>query len=140
MTNACAWFNVDLSPQKPYGSLGRGAQDGHLDFHTAPELRGTGSVQIRLFYSSSKFEGQSVINLPSFAQLLKSRARGGLCRERLTTAAGLSVFFAIFFLLLVVLLLPWIFFLFFRSLSVTFSIIVLGNSTSCKPPAKHSVE
>ena len=38
MTNACAWFNVALRPQKPEGSLGRGAQDGHLDFHTAPEL------------------------------------------------------------------------------------------------------
>ena len=24
--------------QKPYGLLGTGAQDGHLDFHTAPEL------------------------------------------------------------------------------------------------------
>ena len=38
VTNACAWFNVALRPQKPQGSLGRGAQDGHLDFHTAPEL------------------------------------------------------------------------------------------------------
>ena len=38
VTNACAWFSVALHPQKPYGSLGRGAQDGHLDFHSAPEL------------------------------------------------------------------------------------------------------
>ena len=38
MTNAKARFNVALRPQKPYGSLGRKAQDGHLDFHTAPEL------------------------------------------------------------------------------------------------------
>ena len=38
MSNACAWFNVALRPQKPKGSLGRGAQDVHLDFHTAPEL------------------------------------------------------------------------------------------------------
>ena len=38
MTNAEAWFNVALRPQKPQGSLGRKAQDGHLDFHTAPEL------------------------------------------------------------------------------------------------------
>ena len=36
VTNACAWFSVALRPQKPQGSLGRGAQDGHLDFHTAP--------------------------------------------------------------------------------------------------------
>ena len=32
------WLSVALRPQKPYGSLGRGAQDGRLDFHTAPEL------------------------------------------------------------------------------------------------------
>ena len=38
MTIACVWFNAALRPQKPQGSLGRGAQDGHLDFHTAPEL------------------------------------------------------------------------------------------------------
>ena len=38
MTNAQAWFNVALRPQKPQGSLGRGAQDGHLDSHTVPEL------------------------------------------------------------------------------------------------------
>ena len=34
----CVWFNVALRPQKPEGSLGRGAQDGHLDFHMAHEL------------------------------------------------------------------------------------------------------
>ena len=28
----------DLHPQRPYGLLGTGAQDGHLDFHTVPEL------------------------------------------------------------------------------------------------------
>ena len=38
MTNAEAWFNIALRPQKPEGSLGRTAQDGHLDSHTAPEL------------------------------------------------------------------------------------------------------
>ena len=34
-TNAEAWFNIALRPRKPEGWL---AQDGHLDFHTAPEL------------------------------------------------------------------------------------------------------
>ena len=29
---------IALRPQKPSGSLGRKAQDGYLDFHTAPEL------------------------------------------------------------------------------------------------------
>ena len=38
MTNAEAWFNKPLCPQKPEGSLGRTAQDVHLDSHTAPEL------------------------------------------------------------------------------------------------------
>ena len=31
-------FNVALRPQRPYKPLGTGAQDGHLDLHTAPEL------------------------------------------------------------------------------------------------------
>ena len=38
MTNAEAWFSNSLHPRKPEGSLGRTAQDGHLDSHTAPEL------------------------------------------------------------------------------------------------------
>ena len=37
-TNAEAWFNIALRPQKPEGSLGWTAQDGHLDSHTAPKL------------------------------------------------------------------------------------------------------
>ena len=36
--NAEAWFNIALSPRKLVGSLGRTAQDGHLNSHTAPEL------------------------------------------------------------------------------------------------------
>ena len=39
MTNAEARFNKSLRPRKPEGSLGRTAQDVHLDSHTAPELR-----------------------------------------------------------------------------------------------------
>ena len=43
MTNAEARFNKSLRPRKPEGSLGRTAQDVHLDSHTAPELcRGNG--------------------------------------------------------------------------------------------------
>ena len=38
MTNAEARFNNSFRPRKPEGSLGRTAQDGHLDSHTAPEL------------------------------------------------------------------------------------------------------
>ena len=40
MTNAEARFNKSLRPRKLEGSLGRTAQDGHLDSHTPPELRG----------------------------------------------------------------------------------------------------
>ena len=35
MTNAEARFNKSLRPRKPEGSLGRTAQDVHLDSHTA---------------------------------------------------------------------------------------------------------
>ena len=38
VTNAEARFNNALRPRKPEGSLGRTAQDVHLDSHTAPEL------------------------------------------------------------------------------------------------------
>ena len=38
MTSAEAWFSNSLRPRKPEGSLGRTAQEGYLDSHTAPEL------------------------------------------------------------------------------------------------------
>ena len=55
MTNAEAWFNKSLRPRKPEGSLGRTAQDGHLDSHTTPELCQAGNlpmdiVFVTLFY------------------------------------------------------------------------------------------
>ena len=37
-TAAEAWFSIALRPRKPEGSLGRIAQDGHLDSYTASEL------------------------------------------------------------------------------------------------------
>ena len=48
-TNAEAWFNIALRPRKPEGSLGRTAQDGHLDSHTAPELWICGILLYNLF-------------------------------------------------------------------------------------------
>ena len=48
MTNAEARFNKSLRPRKPEGSLGRTAQDVHLDSHTAPELWATASVEVTL--------------------------------------------------------------------------------------------
>ena len=44
MTNAEARFNNSLRPRKPEGSLGRTAQEGHLDSHTDPELYGVPGV------------------------------------------------------------------------------------------------
>ena len=38
MTNAEGRLSNSLRPRKPEGSLGRTAQDVHLDSHTAPEL------------------------------------------------------------------------------------------------------
>ena len=45
MTNAEARFSKSLRPRKPEGSLGRTAQDVHLDSHTAPELCGAGGIK-----------------------------------------------------------------------------------------------
>ena len=47
MTNAEARCNKSLRPRKPEGSLGRTAQDVHLDSHTAPELCGLTSSCLR---------------------------------------------------------------------------------------------
>ena len=54
MTNAEAWFSVASRPQKPYGSLGQKAQDGHFDFHTAPELC-VALVLVSGLYTTAKF-------------------------------------------------------------------------------------
>ena len=54
VTNAEARFNNSLCPRKPEGSLGRTAQDGHLDSHTAPELFGEGSGWAYNYMTRSK--------------------------------------------------------------------------------------
>ena len=46
VTSAEAYFNIALRPRKPEGSLGRTAQDGHLDSHTAPEIRSLEKVSV----------------------------------------------------------------------------------------------
>ena len=52
MTNAEARFNKSLRPRKPEGSLGRTAQDVHLDSRTAPELC-EGLDQVTSFYGNN---------------------------------------------------------------------------------------
>ena len=54
MTNAEARFNKSLRPRKPEGSLGRTAQDVHLDSHTAPELCWIYSLIQRTFIESAE--------------------------------------------------------------------------------------
>ena len=49
VTNAEARFNKSLRPQKPEGSLGRTAQDVHLDSHTAPELCRNSRVNLHCY-------------------------------------------------------------------------------------------
>ena len=44
--------NKSLRPRKPEGSLGRTAQDGHLDSHTAPELWALGILSIAFILRS----------------------------------------------------------------------------------------
>ena len=41
----CLQFSVALRPQRPYGLLGTGAQDVHLDFHTPSVLCSVSAVQ-----------------------------------------------------------------------------------------------
>ena len=53
MTNAEARFNNSLRPRKPEGSLGRTAQDVHLDSHTAPELSPDPASTDHILYGSS---------------------------------------------------------------------------------------
>ena len=55
MTNAEARFNKSLRPRKPEGSLGRTAQDVHLDSHTAPELWGGGGKGPRVAETAGPF-------------------------------------------------------------------------------------
>ena len=50
MTNVEARFNKSLRPRKPEGSLGRTAQDIHLDSHTAPELSDLAVDGLRVKY------------------------------------------------------------------------------------------
>ena len=55
-----ARFNKSLRPRKPEGSLGRTAQDVHLDSHTAPELCGDTVFGMDL-YRSTVFGATSIV-------------------------------------------------------------------------------
>ena len=80
MTNAEAWFNIPLRPRKPEGSLGRTAQDGHLDSHTAPELC-SGISRSAYLYNLVLGEGPYVV-----AGTFKSKDLANLCNRVLFAA------------------------------------------------------
>ena len=61
MYNAEARFNKSLRPRKPEGSLGRTAQDVHLDSHTAPEL--CGSMMMMWGFMSSDVGSMQLLSL-----------------------------------------------------------------------------
>ena len=73
MTSAEARFNKSLRPRKPEGSLGRTAQDVHLDSHTAPELR-TQFVLVGLCIYSAQ-------NSPEYQVPVLCRPRAGRARR-----------------------------------------------------------
>ena len=83
MTNAEARFNESLRPRKPEGSLGRTAQDGHLDSHTAPELyvceRATALLFIYFRFSgrSASFSVLLLLLLSSSMVLFASGSQSG---------------------------------------------------------------
>ena len=60
MTNAEAWFNKSLRPRKPEDSLGRTAQDVHLDSHTAPNYDFDASRFEWLIYTNQRLETTGV--------------------------------------------------------------------------------
>ena len=68
MTSAEARFSIALRPRKPGGSLGRKAQDGYLDFHTAPELWDV--VDVDRFYTA---QFSSLVQLAAFVRGQKLR-------------------------------------------------------------------
>ena len=77
LLSSLIFFSVALRPRKPKGLLGTGrrAQDGHFDFHTAPELShllqccSTSTEAIRLIR-----DGEPRTASSTFTQLLSSVA------------------------------------------------------------------
>ena len=67
-TNAEAWFSIALRPRKPEGSLGRTAQDGYLDSHTAPELCFTPSQPVRLYQGDSGVDTGGYVKLKTVTE------------------------------------------------------------------------
>ena len=83
VTNAEARFNNSLRPRKSEGSLGRTAQDGHLDSHTAPELmcliiNNVVTVTI-MYYSNLQVNYMVTVCIRQLLLLSCSKCFVGLC-------------------------------------------------------------
>ena len=65
MTNAEARLNKLLRPRKPEGSLGRTAQDVHLDSHTAPELCCPANVNLYIYAFAQQLSSSIFIRFRS---------------------------------------------------------------------------
>ena len=66
-TSAEARFNNSLRPRKPEGSLGRTAQDVHLDSHTAPELWTRDLSYTHIIYQSPHKQGRYQNSRPTWS-------------------------------------------------------------------------
>ncbi len=64
MTNAEARCNKSLRPRKPEGSLGRTAQDVHLDSHTVPD------ASLGPFFYSRRLHGALCLVLVNGSEML----------------------------------------------------------------------
>ena len=85
MTNAEARFNKSLRPRKPEGSLGRTAQDVHLDSHTAPELCALRPQTIRLIRDGDRvYDGVGLNVLECRAGMLGTKQSSRLCASPYT--------------------------------------------------------
>ena len=57
-----AWFNNSLRLRKPEGSLGRTAQDGHLDSHTSPNYENMQGMTRGRIYTCGQWRGGRTVH------------------------------------------------------------------------------
>ena len=88
MTSTEAWFNRALCPRKPEGSLGRTAQDGHLDSHTVPDLCLRPDSSSSSYHNDSKTAIQTTTMIPTLSS--SNTWSNTWLREQLTNQPGQS--------------------------------------------------
>ena len=85
VTNAEARCNKSLRPRKPQGSLGRTAQDVHLDSNTAPELWKPWGLE--------PLDFRTVFTLKQYALLASNRCVSDSQRTKLCSVFHLTLFY-----------------------------------------------